>query len=226
MTKYKRFMAAVGRLQDYRKQDSRPTVGTSMNAKRQAKGVDGTEFDLHPVLLAFLPRLRRFAIALTPSPVDAEALVQAAHDRVISRRAQFRTDAQILAWMYRVMQNLSIDENKRLQAERCGMDAAREVAGEDGETIAGSNITMANVRHALAHLPQHQRTALTLVCVDGMTYKEVAEVLDIPLGVVTSRIAKAREALHTQIAREASTNVRDLVIPMVPARAGRKPGEH
>jgi hypothetical protein len=59
-----------------------------------------------------------------------------------------------------------------------------------------------------------------------MSYKEVAEILEIPLGVMTSRIARAREALHTQIARESRTNVRDLVIPMVHARAGSKPGEH
>jgi RNA polymerase sigma-70 factor (ECF subfamily) len=227
MTKYKRFMAAVRHLQDYRKQNTRPIVKTSMNAKRQARSDDGVEFDLHSALLALSPRLRRFAMALTSSTVDADDLIQAAHDRAISGRARFSTDVQILAWMYRVMQNLSIDENSSLQAGRWGgMDATREVAGDDGETNAGTDITLANVRRALAHLPQQQRTALILICVDGMSYKEVAEILDIPLGVMTSRIARAREALHTQIARESRTNVRDLVIPMVHARAGSKPGEH
>src|SRR5260221_3253209 len=107
MTKYKRFMAAVRHLQDYRKQNARPTVEASMKAPSQAGRDDGIELDLHSALLGLLPRLRRFAMALTPSTVAAQDLVQAAYDRAMSRRAQFRTDTHIVAWMYRVMRNLS-----------------------------------------------------------------------------------------------------------------------
>ena len=132
MTKYKRFMAAVRHLRDYRKQNTRSAVQASMNARRRAERDDGIELDLHSALLALLPRPRRFAMALTRSTVDAEDLVQAAYDRAMSRRAQFRTDTEIVAWMYRVMRTLSVDENCSLQDGRQdGMDT-REVTGNSG----------------------------------------------------------------------------------------------
>jgi RNA polymerase sigma-70 factor (ECF subfamily) len=224
MTKYKRFMAAVRHLQDYRKQNARPTVEASMKAPRQAGRNDGIELDLHSALLVLLPRLRRFAMALTPSAVAAQDLVQAAYDRAMSRRAQFRTDTQIVAWMYRVMRNLSIDRNRSPQVGgRDGM-AAREVTGNVGEAIAESNITLAPVRRALADLPEHQRTMLVLICVDGMSYKEAAEILDIPVGAMASRMARAREALHEQITSQCHTGVARPIIPLMSAWAGASQG--
>jgi RNA polymerase sigma-70 factor (ECF subfamily) len=226
MTKYKHFMAAVRHLQDYRKQNSRPAVGASMNAKRQAKGDDGIELDLHSALLALLPRLRCFAMALTRSTVDAEELVQAAYDRAMSRRAQFRTDTQIVAWMYRVMRNLSNDENRSLQDGRGdGVDAAREVTGNVGEAIVGCNITLATVRRALADLLEHQRTMLILICADGMSYKEAAEILDTPIDAMASRMARAWEALHNQIASQSQSGVAGTILPLMLACAGMGQGE-
>jgi len=115
MTKYKRFMAAVRHLQDYRKQKTRPAVDASIDARRRAEGHHAIELDLHSTLVALLPRLRRFAMALTRSTVDAEDLVQAVYDRAKPHQTRLRTETQIIVWMYRLMRNLSIDENRSLQ---------------------------------------------------------------------------------------------------------------
>ncbi len=227
MTKYKRFMAAVRHLQDYRKQNTRPVVGASIKAPRQAERGDGIEFDLHSALLGLLPRLRRFAVALTGSTVDAEDLVQTAYDRAMSRRAQFRADTELVAWMYRVMRNLPIDENRGLPDGRWdGMNAAREVAGNVGEAIAESNITPATVRRALADPPEHERIMLILICVDGMSYNDAAEILDIPIGAMASRMARAREALHEQIANHSHSGVAGTIIPLMSPCAYTSQGEH
>jgi len=227
MTKYKRFMAAVRHLQDYRKQNTRPALEASINARRPAERDDGIELDLHSALVALLPRLRRFAMALTRSPVDAEYLVQAACDRAMARRAPFRTDTQIVAWMYSIMRNTSIDENRSLQDRpREGVDAAREVAGDVGEAIAASNITQATVRRAFADLAEPQRTMLILICVDGMSYNDAAEILDIPIDAMASRMARAREALHEQITRQCHTGVAGTISPLMSACTGTGQGEY
>jgi RNA polymerase sigma-70 factor, ECF subfamily len=226
MTKYKRFIAAVHHLQDYRKQTTRPAVEAAIRTPRRAERDDGIDLDLHSALLALLPRLRRFAMALTRSTIDAEDLVQAAYDRAMSRRAEFRTDAQIVAWMYRAMRNLSNDVSRSLlDGRQDGMAAAREATGNVGEAIAVSSITLASVQRALANLPEHQRTMLILICVDGMSYREAAEILDIPIGAMASRMARARDALHEQIASQSRTGVAGTIIPLMSAFAGAARGE-
>ena len=76
------------------------------------------------------------------------------------------------------------------------MEAASEIVGEDGERAAEARITLDRVRAGLATLPADQRTVLVLVCVDGLTYKEAADVLGVPVGTVMSRLARGRKALH------------------------------
>jgi len=227
MTKYKRFMAAVRHLQDYRKQNTRPALEGSIKARRPAGRDDGIELDLHSALSALLPRLRRFAMALPRSTVEAEDLVQTAYDQAMSRRAPFRTDAQIAAWMYSIMRTTSIDENRSLQAgPREQVGAAREVAGDVGEAIAVSNITQATVRRALADLPEHQRAMLILICVDEMSYNEAAKILDIPVDAMAGRMARPREALHEQITSPCHTGVARTIIPLMAASACMGQGEH
>jgi RNA polymerase sigma-70 factor (ECF subfamily) len=129
--------------------------------------------------------------------------------------------------MYRITRDLSIDENRSHQDERCdGVDAVREMTGNVGEAIAERNITLGTVRRALADLPEHQRTMLILICVDGMSYKEAAEILDIPVDAMASRMARAGEALHEQSASQSRTGVAYTIIPLMSAWAGSARGEH
>jgi RNA polymerase sigma-70 factor, ECF subfamily len=156
---------------------------------------------LQAEIVEMLPRLWRFGLTLTRSPADADDLVQSACERALSRGAQLRGETKIGAWMYTIMRNLWIDQIRmRRTQQHDRIEAAHEVMGEDGEALAEKNDSLAAVRRALATLPAQQRVALTLVCVDGLSYKEAAAVLDVPIGTVTSRIARGREALHAQLA--------------------------
>ena len=159
------------------------------------------ERDLRLELVELMPRLRRFGIALTRSVVDADDLVQAACERALLRRDQLRSDTKIGAWMYQIMRNLWIDElRSRRTHQHDGIEAAQHVIGDDGEALAERSDALAAVRRALDELPVEQRVALVLICVDGMSYKETAAILGIPIGTVTSRVARARHALHERLA--------------------------
>jgi RNA polymerase sigma-70 factor, ECF subfamily len=162
--------------------------------------------DLRAELVELMPRLRQFGVALTRSFVDADDLVQTACERALSRGAQLRGETKIGAWMYMIMRNLWIDEVRARQTRRHDtLETARDVAGEDGEALAERNNAWAAVRRALSELPAQQRVALTLICVDGISYKETAAILDIPVGTLASRVARGRQTLHEQLASVAST---------------------
>ncbi len=151
-------------------------------------------------LIAVLPRLRRFARGLTGSAVEADDLVQAACERALTRAHQFQEGTRFDSWMFRILQTIWIDQ---LRAR----DIRREEAEEEGAHVgtdepgrrAEARLALQEVRTALKQLPPEQRAALLLVTVDGLSYKEAAEVADVPVGTIMSRLARARVALQARL---------------------------
>lgn len=159
------------------------------------------ERNLRLELVDLLPRLRRFGITLTRSVVHTDDLVQAACERALIRQDQLRHETKIGVWVCAIMRNLWIDEIRASRSHlHDSIEAARDVIGDNGEALTEKNNTWAVVRRALDELPVEQRAALILICVNGISYKETAKILDIPLGTVTSRVARARRALHERLA--------------------------
>jgi DNA-directed RNA polymerase specialized sigma24 family protein len=118
----------------------------------------------------------------------------------------------------------AIDALRR--AERDVADVACGITGNVGEAVTEHNVTQAAVCRALADLPKYQRTMLILICVDGMSYQEAADVLDIPIGAMANRMARARRALHEQIVSHSQAGAAGTGIPSMPAWAGTARGEH
>ena len=151
-------------------------------------------------LVAVLPRLRRFARGLSRSVTDADDLVQAACERALARRHQFQEGTRFDSWMFRIVQTIWIDQVR-----------SRDVRKEDGDTAQdrlGSNepvrrvearLALDEVRRALDCLPPDQRTALLLVTVEGLSYKEAAETVQVPVGTIMSRLSRARIALQLHL---------------------------
>jgi len=156
--------------------------------------------DPRSALTELLPRLRRFGMSLTGSRADADDLVQMACERALSRESQLRTAARLDRWMYAIMRNLWVDELRARQVRRADqVEDYEETTFANGVAIAEARITLAAVRRALMQLPEEQRTVLTLVCVDGLSYKEAAQVLAVPVGTVMSRLARGRQELHRKL---------------------------
>ena len=151
-------------------------------------------------LIAVLPRLRRFARGLTGSAVEADDLVQAACERALARAHQFQEGTRFDSWMFRIVQTIWIDQLR-------SRDIRREEAEEEGVHIgtdepgrrAEARLALQEVRTALRQLPPEQRAALLLVTVDGLSYKEAAEVAEVPVGTIMSRLARARVALQAKL---------------------------
>lgn len=160
-------------------------------------GVDGDP--VQDDLVALLPRLRRFARGLAGSLDAADDLVQAACERALANRQQWQPGTRLDSWMFRIVQNLWID---RLRADGrwryAGADALDSLPANDMASAVEARIELAAVRRAIDALPDDQRAVLMQVTVDGRSYREAAEILDIPIGTVMSRLARARLALTKQ----------------------------
>lgn len=151
--------------------------------------------DLREALAALLPRLRRFARTVTRHREDADDLVQVAVERALRRLDQFEPGTRLDSWMFRIMQNAWIDE-VRARSRRDEVPADETLDETAGADETGRHVARLAVQAAMARLPEEQRLAVGLVLVEGLPYKEAAQVLGIPIGTLTSRLARGREALQ------------------------------
>ena len=146
-------------------------------------------------LAALLPRLRRFGRTLARHREDADDLVQIALERALTRTDQWQPGTRLDSWVFRIMQNAWIDETRA--RERRGQTLLAEEEGEHvGVSTTDAQIDAIAVRKAVAQLNDDQRAVVGLVLVEGLPYKEAAEVLGVPIGTLTSRLARARETLQ------------------------------
>jgi RNA polymerase sigma-70 factor (ECF subfamily) len=154
--------------------------------------------ELREALVALLPRLRRFARALARDAHDADDLVQIAVERALTRAAQLRPDAPLSSWMFGIVRNAWLDE-LRARARRARLFAPAESALQIGAGSQGAPADLLAVQDALARLPEEQRAAVALVLIEGLSYKEAAHVMEVPIGTLTSRLARGREALQEML---------------------------
>ncbi len=145
-----------------------------------------------------LQRLRRFALWLTREPASADDLVQATVERALSRRTQQREAEALRAWLFTILYRLFLDTKRRERLHArwlswFGRGSADDPAlGDNTEAIVFAQADL----KAFAQLSTEQRALLLLVSVEGLSYKEVAQALEIPIGTVMSRLSRARAALR------------------------------
>jgi RNA polymerase sigma-70 factor (ECF subfamily) len=157
---------------------------------------------LRQEMVNLLPRLRGFARSLAKEPDQADDLVQAACERALDRLYQVVEGARLDSWLYRIIYTQWIDKLRRGKFR----SAKLVVLGADNETVSADSETgnrMADIldtQKALDILPAEHRAAITLVCVEGYSYVEAASVLDVPVGTVASRVARARIMLDRFLA--------------------------
>ncbi|WP_339867019.1 RNA polymerase sigma factor [Pseudohongiella nitratireducens] len=143
-------------------------------------------------LTALLPALRRFAWSLTQSVHDADDLLQATVERLLSKGVPENVD--LSRWAFTVCRNLWIDEY-RARKIRKTVDVEPEVfeSGQvDGEREVHGKLQLNQVMTAMKNLPEDQHAVLSMVAIQGLSYKDVAAELEIPVGTVMSRLSRAR----------------------------------
>lgn len=161
---------------------------------------------LRQTLPLVLPRLRRFARTLTRDVQDADDLVQTALERALRRAAQWRApaadattdqiEAAVRSWMFGIVKNAWIDDRRARRRE------SAVVGGDEGisevvDPAQSSVQDQLSIIAAMQRLPEEQRLAVSLVLIEGLSYQQAAEVMEVPIGTLTSRLSRAREALVT-----------------------------
>ncbi|MHA3913415.1 RNA polymerase sigma factor [Halovulum sp. GXIMD14793] len=147
-------------------------------------------------IIALLPRLRRFARTLTRDAADADDLAQDVCMKALSNRAQWDPDKPLDRWLFRITRNHWFSElRKRKVRTGEGVVDAAETGELQVEAQDETKVLMGEVNAGIAALPSELSSVLMLVCAEGYSYREVADLMEIPIGTVMSRIHRARKTL-------------------------------
>jgi RNA polymerase sigma-70 factor (ECF subfamily) len=149
-------------------------------------------------MIRLIPKLRSFALRLCRNPDQADDLVQTTCERAIRSLDQFDPATRLDSWMFRILQNLYFNmqrdtANRARLFEKAMFDYDDTF---DGQRAAVSSLELQQVRRFIEQLDDDNRTVLMMIAIDGRSYKDVAEELQVPIGTVTSRLARARLKLR------------------------------
>jgi RNA polymerase sigma-70 factor, ECF subfamily len=171
----------------------------SRSRQEVAELVDQARF--RKELVQLLPRLRRFGLSLCGHAADADDLVQMACERAMVKSAQWMPGTRLDSWIYTMMRNLWISE---IRSRRVRTGAGQVDASESDELsteVGAAEILQGNQIAAMIRtLPEGLAATLLLVSIEGYSYQEAADVLDIPIGTVMSRMSKARQVMKDRLA--------------------------
>jgi RNA polymerase sigma-70 factor (ECF subfamily) len=156
--------------------------------------------DIDAQLRVLLPRLRRFAQWLCRDPGAADDLVQATLERALSRWSDRRDPEALRAWLFAILYRRFVDSRRSAKRQARLLERIREDDAE--QPSAEGEVFAVAVLRAFARLPEDQRSLLYFVSVEGLSYREIAEMLEVPIGTVMSRLSRARQALR-QLTEEA-----------------------
>lgn len=144
-------------------------------------------------LIELIPRLRRYARALVGERAAADDLVQDTLERAWSKLHLYRRGSDLRAWLFTVMHNVHVN---RLRATRPTDPLEDDMPELAQRATQGDALMVRDLERAVAVLPLAQRQVLLLVALEDLSYEETARVLEIPIGTVMSRLARAREKLR------------------------------
>jgi len=151
--------------------------------------------DIDSQLRALLPRLRRFAQWLCRDPAATDDLVQATLERALSHWSDRRDLEALRAWLFAILYRQFLDGRRRAKRQAWLLERIRDDDESEQPSIEGE-VFASSVLRAFAQLPAEQRTLLYCLSVEGLSYRELADVLGVPIGTVMSRLSRARQALR------------------------------
>ena len=150
----------------------------------------------HRDIEAEIPRLRRYARALTRDVVAADDLVQDCLTRALGKLHLWQDGTDLRAWLFTILHNQYVNYIRRAVREgsAVGLNESEPLLSRAPQQ--GKRLEMRDLERAIAKLPEEQRIVILLVGLEGMRYEEVAVVLDVPVGTIRSRLSRGREALR------------------------------
>ncbi|GHD45403.1 RNA polymerase sigma factor [Thalassobaculum fulvum] len=145
---------------------------------------------------AHLQRLRRYARFLCRNAADADDLVQDTLVKAIARADQFRPEGDLRNWLFSILHNTFVSGTRTAERRSRPLDICDNGDGFEPQPEQEVRLELRRVLAALDRLPVEQRSVIVLVSVEGMTTDEIADLMQLPVGTVRSRLARGREALR------------------------------
>jgi RNA polymerase sigma-70 factor (ECF subfamily) len=169
--------------------------------------------DFHSRLEEQIPRLRRYARALTRDANRADDLVQDTLVRALAKQHLWQDGTNLRAWLFTLMHNQHVNDVRRSNREGGNIDVNEMAAVLVATTDPTASRQLRELERSLARLPLEQREAILLVGLEGLRYDEAADILDVPIGTVRSRLSRGREALRRLMGMEDEVKVRATAEP-------------
>ena len=152
--------------------------------------------DFALMLEAEIPRLRRYARALTRDMSRADDLVQSCLTRALAKRHLWQAGTDLRAWLFTILHNQHVNDVRRSVREGVNVPVEDMAPVLTVQPNAVDRLQLRDLEAAIAQLPLEQRQVILLVGLEGMRYEEVAEILDVPVGTVRSRLSRGRDQLR------------------------------
>lgn len=152
--------------------------------------------DFARLLEVEIPRLRRYARALTRDVTRADDLVQSCLTRAVAKQHLWQPGTDLRAWLFTILHNQHVNEVRRSVREGINVAVEDMAPVLTVQSNAYASLQLRDLEAAIASLPQEQRQVILLVGLEGMRYEEVALILDVPVGTVRSRLSRGRDQLR------------------------------
>lgn len=163
---------------------------------------------INALIEAQIPRLRRYARALTGDLSRADDLVQDTLERAWGKLNLWRQDSDIRAWMFTIMHNLFINQIRQNPNPHAFVPIEDEALEIPVRATQNDGLEMQDLMAAIHRLPEEFREVVLLVGLEQLRYEEVAQVLGVPIGTVMSRLSRGRERLRALMAGNAAPTLR------------------
>lgn len=158
-------------------------------------------------LASLYPRLWRYCLVVTGNPENASDIAQTACERALGKAEQFTSGTKLDRWVFRIAQRVWLNELRSKAVRRGGgMVPLDDVDLPDTAVDTEASVLSRQVLVAAMALPEAQRTTMILVYVEGYSYREASDILDIPIGTVMSRLASARVSLSKKLRSDRDSN--------------------
>jgi len=153
-----------------------------------------------------IPKLRRYARALTRDANSADDLVQDALARALSKAHLWQEGTNLRAWLFTILHNEHVNQVRKRVREGTVIEISDFETGLHARPSQLGSVELKELERALQRLPEEQRQVILLIGLEGMAYEEVATIMDVPVGTIRSRLSRGRNALRALMDQEASND--------------------
>lgn len=185
--------------QDHTSSDYNASLGFIQRARLDSgwnsKGMD-LMTDIARLLGPEIPRLRRYARALTRDTTRADDLVQNCLARAVAKQHLWQEGTDLRAWLFTILHNQHVNDVRRSAREGVAVPVEEMAAALPVEANAIDALALRDLHRAMGRLPEEQRQVILLVGLEGLRYEQAAQILDVPVGTVRSRLSRGRDTLR------------------------------